>query len=774
MAELRARLREAEDTLDAIRNGEVDAVVVGGPAGQQVYTLENADRPYRVLIEQMNEGAITLGEDGTVLYCNQRFASLVETPREEIIGGIVGRFLGADERQDLQGLLGRGPGVGASREFTFFAAGSKKVPVNVSLIDLKVADGMPRLVCGVVTDLTQNRRRSQELAAANANLANEIEDRRRAEDSLQIALDAAGMGSWDIDLATNFLQRSLRHDQIYGHARVLPAWNLRTLLEQFIPEERAAIEAAFMEAAASGVIELERRICRAGDGAFRWVHVKGRTYYQDGKPTRMAGVVSDVTDRRRLEEQLRQAQKMEVIGHLTGGVAHDFNNLLTIIVGNLETLQRQLKSQPSNAAVLERPVDNAMRGAQRAVSLTQRLLAFSRQQPLDPKPVNISRLVSGMSDLLRRSLGEQIAVETVMPGGMWRANVDANQLEIAILNLAVNARDAMPNGGKLTIETSNVLLDERYAGDQAEVMPGQYVMLAVTDNGTGMSRETIAKAFEPFFTTKDVGHGTGLGLSQVYGFVKQSGGHVKIYSELGEGTSVKIYLPRLYADEASEAEESVVKVPRGESNETILVTEDDEDVRAYTQSILRELGYEVLEAPNGTAALELLARHPEIRLLFTDVGLPGGMNGRQLAEAARQQHPRLKVLFTTGYARNAIMHDGRVDPGVELITKPFTYAALAGKLRDILDVSTGPSRVLLVEDEILIQMLAIESLEELGFKVEIGWFCRRRQKQAAPVERRRRRRHSRYRASGCERRRALERNPRHLSCVARAGRQRTR
>ena len=324
----------------------------------------------------------------------------------------------------------------------------------------------------------------------------------------------------------------------------------------------------------------------------------------------------------------------------------------------------------------------------------------------------------GMSDLLRRSLGEQIAVETVVSGGLWRANIDANQLEIAVLNLAVNARDAMPNGGKLTIETANASLDERYAGDQAEVIPGQYVMLAVTDNGTGMSRETLAKAFEPFFTTKDVGHGTGLGLSQVYGFVKQSGGHVKIYSEVGEGTTVKIYLPRLYSDEATEVDEPISRIPKGYDNETILVTEDDEDVRAHTRGILRELGYNVLEAPNGKIALEMLARNSDIRLLFTDVGLPGGMNGRQLAEAARQQRPRLKVLFTTGYARNAIVHDGRVDPGVQLITKPFTYAVLAAKLRDILDASSGPGRVLLVEDEMLIQMLAVESLEGLGFKVE--------------------------------------------------------
>jgi signal transduction histidine kinase len=431
-------------------------------------------------------------------------------------------------------------------------------------------------------------------------------------------------------------------------------------------------------------------------------------------------LLAEAAERERVEGVLRQAQKMEGIGQLTGGVAHDFNNLLTIIVGNLEALQRQLQSPSTDLVNVARSAEGAMRGAQRAVSLTQRLLAFSRQQPLDPKPMDVSRLISGMSDLLRRTIGEHIAIETVLAGGLWRSHVDANQLEIAILNLAVNARDAMPNGGKLTIETGNAHLDEGYAAAQAEVVPGQYVMLAITDNGSGMTREVLAKAFEPFFTTKDVGHGTGLGLSQVYGFVKQSGGHVKIYSEPGEGTSVKIYLPRMHSEEAATTAEPAPKPARGDGSETVLVVEDDDDVRKYTRGVLGELGYRVLEAANGTTALDIIDRQPEIQLLFTDVGLPGGMNGRQLAEEARRRRPDLKVLFTTGYARNAIVHDGRLDPGVQLITKPFTYAALAAKLRSILDARVAQARILVVEDEVLIQMLAIESLEELGFKVEVA------------------------------------------------------
>ena len=415
---------------------------------------------------------------------------------------------------------------------------------------------------------------------------------------------------------------------------------------------------------------------------------------------------------------------MEGIGQLTGGVAHDFNNLLTIIVGNLETLQRNLNTMPLPVERLKRSADNAMRGSRRAESLTQRLLAFSRQTPLAPKPIDIARLVGGLSDLLRRTLGEQVTVETVLGGGLWRANVDPNQLEVAIINLAVNARDAMPKGGKLTLETANVYLDERYAASQVEVVPGQYVMIAVTDTGSGMTPDVLAKAFDPFFTTKDVGHGTGLGLSQVYGFAKQSGGHVKIYSEIGEGTTVKLYFPRVHAAIPLDESEGAPVVAPGSPHETILIVEDDTDVRSYSCDTLRELGYNVLEAKDGHAGLKLLDAHPHIKVLFTDVGLPGGMNGRQLADEARRRRPQLRVLFTTGYARNAIVHEGRLDPGVELITKPYSQAALSTKLRDMLDASEGPRRILLVEDEALIQMLAVEFLEDVGFKVDTAGTAR--------------------------------------------------
>jgi PAS domain S-box-containing protein len=382
------------------------------------------------------------------------------------------------------------------------------------------------------------------------------------------------------------------------------------------------------------------------------------------------------------EQALRQSQKMEAVGQLTGGIAHDFNNLLQVILGNLESLQRHL---PGDSGRLQRAANQAVNGARRAAALTQRLLAFSRRQPLDPKPIDVNSLVQGSSDLMHRTLGETIAIETVLGAGLWRVEVDPNELEAALLNLAVNARDAMPEGGKLTIETVNTHIDQAYAASHTEVLTGQYVAICISDTGVGMTVATVNQAFEPFFTTKPVGKGTGLGLSQVYGFVKQSGGHVKIYSEVGQGTTVKLYLPRLLTEPvAIESLESTLPA-EGSTEETILVVEDDDDVRANSVESLREIGYRVIEAHDGPSALRLLERQMRVDLLFSDVVLPGGLTGAQVSAQARAMRPDLKVLFTTGYARNAIIHHGRLDKGVHLITKPFTLNDLAAKVRDVLD-----------------------------------------------------------------------------------------
>jgi PAS domain S-box-containing protein len=401
-----------------------------------------------------------------------------------------------------------------------------------------------------------------------------------------------------------------------------------------------------------------------------------------GELVGFAKVTRDMTEKRATDERMRQAQKMEALGQLTGGVAHDFNNMLAVIQGNLEALNRRL-TEPDDAG-LRRYVVSGLRGAERAAGLTHRLLAFARRQPLDPAPVTLNAVIAGMSDMFRRTLGEAILVETVLAAGLWGVLVDPNELESSLLNLAVNARDAMPDGGKLTIEAANVHLDEQYAAD-ADVAPGQYVGLFVSDTGVGMGPETIARAFDPFFTTKEIGRGTGLGLSQVYGFIRQSGGHVKIYSELGSGTTVKLYLPRhISADDAVETAKARSAVPQGKG-EAVLVVDDDSDVRRTAVEMLRELGYRTVEAPDGPTALRLLAAHRDIAILLTDIGLPGGMNGRLLADEAQRRHAGLRVLFTSGYPRNAIVHHGRLDPGVALLMKPFTYRDLAAKLRSILD-----------------------------------------------------------------------------------------
>ena len=395
---------------------------------------------------------------------------------------------------------------------------------------------------------------------------------------------------------------------------------------------------------------------------------------------RTAALERQVAERQRAEDQVRQLQKIESVGQLTGGIAHDFNNMLAVVIGSLEMARRR-KDDPVRVAT---SIGNAEEAAKRAAQLTNRLLAFSRQQPLSPQVLDANKLVSGMSDLLMRTLGETIQVETVLAGGLWRTFADAGQVENAILNLAVNARDAMPDGGRLTIETANADLDDRYASVNAEVQPGQYVLISVTDMGTGISPEVLERAFEPFYTTKGVGRGTGLGLSQVYGFVKQTQGHVAIYSEVGQGTTVKIYLPRHMGDETAAIASTADGVPAAEADEIILVVEDEAQVRDMSVDALRELGYTVMQATNGHDALDLIADQSRLDLLFTDIVMPE-MNGRQLADKAKAIRPGLRVIYTTGYTRNAVVHNGVLDPGVALLQKPFTISQLARKVRDVLD-----------------------------------------------------------------------------------------
>ena len=523
--------------------------------------------------------------------------------------------------------------------------------------------------------------------------------------SLALSTGRVGVYDWDVDTDRLSIQGPLA--EFFGvtlddASQGLP---LQTFMQAIHPDDRERTGALVARTVATGEpFETEYRTL--GAGAVRTVLSRGRMQMKPSGERFFSGVLIDLTElkqaeaelqashasleervrtevasRLKTEEALRQAQKMEAIGQLTGGVAHDFNNLLTAIIGGLDTIRR---SRPDDAARIQRATTMALQGAQRAANLTGRLLAFSRRQPLDPKSLDINTLVRDMTDLLHRTIGEQIELEGVLAPRLWRAEIDQNQLESAILNLAVNARDAMPDGGKLTIETANTALDEGYSATDVEVIPGQYVMVAVSDTGHGMSKDVLARAFEPFFTTKEAGRGTGLGLSMVYGFVKQSGGHVTIYSEPGHGSTVKMYFPRFIGVADETAQRAQGAVPRAFEGETILVVEDNEDVRNYSAMILRELGYNVMEAQDAESALQLMERAERIDLLFTDVILPG-KNGRALADIAKAQRPELRVLYTTGYSRNAIVHHGRLDAGVQLISKPFTYEQLAGRVRDVLD-----------------------------------------------------------------------------------------
>lgn len=560
---------------------------------------------------------------------------------------------------------------------------------------IRKQDGAAIRMIGAMLDISERVRTRAELAIN--------------EERLRLATQAAEVGFWDVDVINDILIWPPIVKRMFGISPEAPA-SMADFYNGLHPDDRAATADAFAEACdpvKRALYDVEYRTIGKEDGLIRWVAAKGRGIFDpSGHCLRVVGTAIDVTGRKRTEaelrtlnenlerrvaevvaereqteEALRQAQKMEAVGQLTGGIAHDFNNMLAVVVGSLDLLGRRVGVSDARAA---RYIASAKDGAQRAATLTQRLLAFSRQQPLNPEVLDANKLVPGMSDLLSHSLGAGIRLETVLSAGLWRAHADRNQLESAILNLAVNARDAMGEEGRLTIETQNMHIDERYAAANFGVPVGQYVMIAVSDTGGGMPPEVVAKAFDPFFTTKAVGKGTGLGLSQVYGFVKQSGGHVKIYSEAGEGTTVKIYLPRFIGVEDAEDNAPGVALPLGEFQEIILVVEDEAAVRQLSVDALGELGYRVFEADGAVAALRILDAHPEITMLFTDIVMPD-MNGRKLADEARRRRPDLKVLYTTGYTRNAVVHNGVVDPGVALIGKPFTLDQLAAKVREVLE-----------------------------------------------------------------------------------------
>ncbi len=618
--------------------------------------------------------------------------------------------------------------------------------------DYVLKQRLRKLPMAVTRALAEARER-QERERVERALQSSYRALRDSEERLRILMGATGSIMWTADAVGRFRDHQPGFEHLTGAPfAAYRGWNWLGFVH---PADRDRMRAAWREAAVGkSLLELEHRV-RMGDGEYRTMLTRGVPILgpeEDGEPGRLlswVGTTADIDtrtraeqalqrlnetlerrviertaelaelnrqllrqieERARAEEALRHAQKMEAVGQLTGGVAHDFNNLLTVVMGGLDIIQRQVaRPEGPSPERIRSAAENAMQGARRAATLTQRLLAFSRRQSLDPKPIDANRLVSGMSDMLRRTLGEKVALRLDLAPDLCVTEADPNQLENAVINLAVNARDAMESGGRLVISTANRELAEAEGGSSP------YVMIAVADTGSGMDAVTIERAFEPFFTTKDVGHGTGLGLSQVYGFVRQSRGHVRIDSTQGEGTTVRIYLPRRNpaTSVADAAPAHAATPPRADGHHglrasghdelraagrdelraaghdelraagaTVLVVEDDAAVRAHSTRSMRELGYAVVEAADGAAALDQLDRNPDVGLLFTDVGLPGGMNGRELAAAALRRRPGLRVLFTSGYALAAF--PAAEAPQHLLLAKPFTAADLAAKLREVL------------------------------------------------------------------------------------------
>ncbi|MCK1719650.1 PAS domain-containing sensor histidine kinase [Bradyrhizobium sp. 141] len=640
--------------------------------GRRLELLVNAIVDYAIFM---------LDIDGTVRSWNAGAERLKRYSASEIVGKPFSVFYTPEDR--AAGLPGKA--LATARETGRFNSEGWRVRKDGSrfwaLVVLDaIKDEQGRLIgfAKVTRDITERQQAHLDL----------LESERRYRRLIEAVIDYA---IFQLDPEGNVASWNPGAERIKGYA---PNEIIGRHFSQFYTPEDLEIgvpKRALAEAAEHGRFEAEGWRMRK-DGSRFWASVIiDRIVDEEGHIIGFAKVTRDLTERKRAQDELKQvqeqllaSQKLEAVGQLSGGIAHDFNNLLMIVLGNIETAERNAR-QLAGSGNLQRSLAHAKRGAQRAAALTSRLLAFSRRQALDPKPINVNNFLNGVQEFLQRTLGERIEVEAVGSAGLWQIEADANHLESAIINLAINARDAMPEGGKLTVEAVNVAADDDYSRLNPELSPGQYVAICVTDTGSGMAADVVDHAFEPFFTTKEPGHGTGLGLSQVYGFVKQSGGHVKIYSEIGHGTSIKMYFPRYHGAVQTAVSEPDDVLPEGEKVETILIVEDDADLRAYVSDVLRDLNYRVVSAPSAQGALTiLLQEEPKVNLLLTDVVMPG-INGRELGRRAQQIRPGLKVLYMTGYSRNAVVHQGRLDEGVDLLEKPISQAKLALRVREVLD-----------------------------------------------------------------------------------------
>jgi len=643
---------------------------------------------------------------------NSSWAVAIGRPADELQAPVQRQYLNLF----LAGLLIVGAGMGIawllarridsavtnmSAQAQALARGEPLPQIPTNIVEARIIDQALAKASAILKDRQEGMRalndsleqqvagRTAELAAANAELIAEM--RRRAESEQNFSVLVQGVVDYSLILlkpdgtVATWNQGAERMKE-YAAEEIVGQHISRFYTEE--DRARGVPQTVLAVAAREGKVEVEGWRVRKSGERFWANTVLDTIRGEGGDLVGYAKITRDITERRqaeadlkRAQHELAQAQKMEATGQLTGGIAHDFNNMLAVILASARLLQERTKRGEN----VQQFIDGIREAAERGATLTKRLLAFSRRQPLTPQPVDPNRLVKEMSEIFRRTIPESIEIETVLAGGLWVTHADPSALENALLNLVTNARDAMPDGGKLTIETANAYLDDSYAAEHSEVTAGQYVMIGVTDTGAGMPPEVIGRAFEPFFTTKPVGKGTGLGLSQVYGFAKQSKGHVKIYSESGRGTTVKIYLPRIHAAETAVARqrEGGSDLALARHNEQVLLVEDDATVRAMAHEMLIELGYRCTSASGGAEALEILEREP-VALMITDIVMPG-MNGRQLADAAKQRRPDLKVIFTTGYSRNAVVHNGVLDAGVALLTKPFTLEALGQKVRQVLE-----------------------------------------------------------------------------------------
>jgi PAS domain S-box-containing protein len=617
------------------------------------------ERLFSAVVECSNDAIITKSLDGIVTAWNRAAEELFGYTAAEVVGKHIRAIVPPERRDEMYDVLER-----IAQGETIEAYETQRLHKSGRVVDVMLTIGAIRSTSGqiigaskIARDLTENKRTQSELSR-------QIEERQRIfETSRDLILVTDPIGTFMQVSPSAAAILGYRPEEMIGHSAI-----------EFIHPEDLDATRDEMRAARRGQ---QQRSFEA-----RYVHKDGRDVLLSWTGTwsppvrRHFFIGRDVTEQRAAETQLRHAQKMDAVGQLTGGVAHDFNNILTVITGTIGILQEAVTDRPELVSIARLIDDAAERGAQ----LTRHLLAFARKQPLQPREIDVNALVLEAAKLLRPTLGEQIEIQSELASETWPAMVDPNQLTTAVINLSLNARDAMPTGGKLTLETRNVYLDETYAGMHSEVAAGNYVMIAVSDTGTGIEPENLEKVLEPFFTTKEIGKGTGLGLSMVFGFVKQTGGHLKIYSEVDHGTSVKIYLPRATGLGSTTFEVSITPALEG-GHETVLVVEDDAMVRQYVVTQVRALGYVTLEAANAAQALAIIDDNSTIDLLFTDVIMPGAMNGRQLADEALRRRPGLKTLFSSGYTENAILHHGRLDPGVHLLAKPYRKPELARMLR---------------------------------------------------------------------------------------------